>query len=140
MRAGHRKFLVETSIEFFIKELGLDRSRYTLTVIQDPTLAQEENCQGLVFRIGPQDLAMVLYSRLKGQDLVETIAHEMVHVKQLARGTLNSVTSRGRTQHFWRGKKVKEMAYHRRPWEVEAFQLERLLANNFVYDMLGKIK
>lgn len=140
MRRGHRKFLTETAIRFFIKELGLERSRYSLIVTTDKTLHKDENALGLVFRIGERDIAMILDSRISYKDMVETIAHEMVHVKQIARGTLDTVISRGRMFQTWKGKRADNIAYHRRPWELEAFRRERELTNNFVYDFLGKIK
>lgn len=140
MRKGHRRDLTETCIKYFIQELGLTRSRYTLTVVTEPDFRREENAQGMVLRIDKRDVAMILDSRLNYKDLVETIAHEMVHVRQMARGTLNTTISRGRLYQTWRGRRMNKVAYHRRPWEVEAFQLERLLANNFVYDVLEKLK
>jgi hypothetical protein len=140
MRRGHRKNLAEASIKFFIKELGLGRSRYSLTVTTDKTLRKEENAFGIVFRVGKRDLVMILDSRMQYKDMVETIAHEMVHVKQIARGTLNTVIKRGRMYQTWKGKRADNIAYHRRPWELEAFRRERELTNNFVYDFLEKIK
>ncbi len=140
MRHGHRRQLAEASIKFFIKELGLERSRYCLTVTTDKTLRKEENAFGIVFRIGERDLAMILDSRMQYKDMVETIAHEMVHVKQIARGTLNTIIKRGRMYQTWKGKRADKIAYHRRPWELEAFRRERELTNNFVYDFLEKIK
>lgn len=140
MKRSHRRNLVESCIKFFIRELGLERSRYSLVIMAEKGLREAEDAQGIVFRFGERDLAMLVDSRLNYKDLVETIAHEMVHVRQMARGTLKTAVSRGRTHQIWRGKKMGEIAYHRRPWEIEAFQLERLLVNNFVYDILGKIK
>lgn len=140
MRRGYRKFLTETAIRFFIKELGLERSRYSLIVTTDKTLHKDEDALGIVFRIGERDIAMILDSRVPYKDMVETIAHEMVHVKQIARGTLNTVFSRGQMFQTWKGKKADKIAYHRRPWELEAFRRERELTNNFVYDFLEKIK
>ena len=140
MRKGHKRSLAEASIGFFIKELGLERSRYTLIVTTDKTLHQDESAYGMVFRIGERDIAMLLDSRMHYKDMVETIAHEMVHVKQIARGTLDTVFSRGRMYQTWKGKRADKIAYHRRPWELEAFRRERELTNNFVYDFLEKIK
>jgi hypothetical protein len=140
IKSSHRRNLVEACVKFFIKELGLERSRYCLTVMSEKGLKSSEDAQGIVFRIDERELAMLVDSRLSYKDLVETIAHEMVHVRQMARGTLKTAVSRGKTHQIWRGKKMRDVAYHRRPWEIEAFQLERLLVNNFVYDLLGKIK
>ena len=48
--------------------------------------------------------------------LLETVAHEMVHVKQYARGELSPV------KDIWMGKTYdpKEISYWDLPWEIEA--------------------
>ena len=48
--------------------------------------------------------------------LLETIAHEMVHVKQYARGELSA------DKHVWMGKTYdpEEINYWDLPWEIEA--------------------
>jgi hypothetical protein len=140
MRQGHRRSLAEHSIAYFVRELGLERSRYTLTVVTEKDLQKEESAYGMVLRIDQRDIAMILDSRIAYKDMVETIAHEMVHVKQIARGTLDTVIRRGKIHQTWRGKRMDKLAYHRRPWEIEAFRRERELTNNFVYDFLEKIK
>ena len=49
-------------------------------------------------------------------EILQTLAHEMVHVRQYARGELNE----GMT--VWRGKRVQaeEIPYENHPWEKEA--------------------
>lgn len=56
-----------------------------------------------------------------------TIAHEMVHIKQMMRGELIS------NEHnvFWKGKKYNEMEQEMVPWELEARQIEYILANKY---------
>jgi hypothetical protein len=58
-------------------------------------------------------------------DLVQCLAHEMVHVKQIAKGQLQLDSKSNQT---WLGQKVNTV-YHERPWEQEAFARERLLAS-----------
>jgi hypothetical protein len=54
-----------------------------------------------------------------------TLAHEMVHVKQMAKGTLKS-TKNGVS--IWAGKKYsKKTAYLSMPWEIEAFSKQELI-------------
>jgi len=54
-----------------------------------------------------------------------TLAHEMVHVKQMAKGILKS-TKQG--AHLWAGKKYsKKTEYLNRPWEIEAFSKQELI-------------
>jgi len=54
-----------------------------------------------------------------------TLAHELVHVKQMAKGILKS-TKNG--NHIWAGKKYsKKTAYLSMPWEIEAFSKQELI-------------
>lgn len=60
----------------------------------------------------------------KGQQSVEILAHEMVHVAQYARGDLVD----GNAHSIWRGEKfeatkVGSEQYYFSPWEVEAYGL-----------------
>ena len=50
--------------------------------------------------------------------LLETIAHEMVHVKQYARGELYQGIRVNK--YRWQGKWVGNMDYWDEPWEIEA--------------------
>jgi hypothetical protein len=54
-----------------------------------------------------------------------TLAHEMVHVKQMAKGTLKS-TKNGTA--IWAGKKYSNKTeYLSMPWEIEAFSRQELI-------------
>jgi hypothetical protein len=50
------------------------------------------------------------------EEMLKTLAHEMVHVLQYARGELNEEMT------YWRGKKVNSdlIPYNQQPWEIEA--------------------
>jgi hypothetical protein len=62
---------------------------------------------------------------------LQTLAHEMVHVKQLARGEMNSKLD----PSSWRGPvnyKIGEaLEYADNPWEVEAFGREEILVYKY---------
>jgi hypothetical protein len=66
-------------------------------------------------------------------DIIKTLAHEMVHVKQHAKNELQTgyvIASRGglKTSSKWMGKvwkpKAKEDHYFDSPWEIEAYGRE----------------
>lgn len=57
-------------------------------------------------------------------DLVSTICHEMVHLKQYARRELRNVN--GNT--MWKTKAYNTVDYMDAPWEKEAYKLETILA------------
>jgi hypothetical protein len=54
-----------------------------------------------------------------------TLAHELVHVKQLAKGTLKNQKS---GSYIWAGKRYsKKTEYLSMPWEIEAFSKQELI-------------
>jgi hypothetical protein len=57
-------------------------------------------------------------------DMGVTLAHEMVHVKQLAKGTLKVKNG----VKYWCGKRYSKNAkYLNTPWELEAFARQEIL-------------
>jgi hypothetical protein len=87
-------------------------------------LRKHEGYNGVVAQTNDREISMMLDSRLGESDLIQCIAHEMVHVKQIAKGQL---TIDNRNNQRWLGQRVN-VVYHERPWEQEAFSRERLLA------------
>jgi hypothetical protein len=81
--------------------------------------------------------AMGLDSRIKIEDLIETIAHEMVHIKQKVLGQLRY---EGRST-YWLGKKVicSRIDYYDQPWEQEAWSKQKLLAVQ-IFKILNKLE
>ena len=54
-------------------------------------------------------------------DMVKTIIHEIVHIKQIHNGEL--VLGEGLQKSTWYGA-VYDKNYHELPWEVEAYEIE----------------
>lgn len=130
MRKSPRRDFIEATVAFYIKELNLTRSRYLLTVLTEKNMVKNQSMHGGVIQVNDKIIGMVLDSRLSMCQLVQTIAHEMVHVKQFARGRLRSQILNKKMVNVWQGKVYadKDLAYHCRPWELEAFRQERELA------------
>jgi hypothetical protein len=89
-------------------------------------LTDVQDARGGVLQEGRQIL-MFLDSSLSMEQLVQTIAHEMIHVKQIARGRLTCFIEHGELVNRWLGETL-EAEYHLRPWEIEAFRKEKELA------------
>jgi hypothetical protein len=74
----------------------------------------------------PREFTVRVDSSQTMQEMLETIAHEMVHVKQYARGELKDFA---RTTKLckWKGKTMawEKMKYYDLPWEIEAHGRER---------------
>lgn len=118
-----KQALVEATAKLYKQELKLNNSKYTVE-IQFKKNLMKEGMRGSVCQIGPQYILMLLDSNLKDDRLFETLAHEMVHVKQYARGHYKLLGSK----QFWMGKRVKAK-YYNQPWELEAMSKEKLLAS-----------
>ena len=67
----------------------------------------------------PRVFELEINSKMKLRKILETVAHEMVHVKQYARGELYQGTRIAK--HRWQGKWVSNnLDYWDQPWEIEA--------------------
>lgn len=71
----------------------------------------------------PRAFEIELNKNALTSDILATIAHEMVHVKQYARGEL---VTRGLV-HYWKGERHSDTDYNNRPWEIEAHSLDEHL-------------
>lgn len=62
--------------------------------------------------------------KIKLNDFVTTLCHEMIHVKQYARKEINGVDL------CWKGRNVpKDTDYWNLPWEKEAYRLQKRYAD-----------
>lgn len=85
----------------------------------------------MTYRIAAKHIMVDIDSRLILDDMISTLAHEMIHVKQFAKGQLREgKVIRGVQTWVWCGKPVKKK-YHTQPWEIEAYSKEIDLLNEF---------
>ena len=122
-----RQYL-ETLMPKMIKELGLTNSRRAVLV--KVTKDTQEGMEGSTEYLDWADCYLVLIRPPARQTLASTIqmsttlAHEMVHVRQMAKGILK-VTDKGT---YWRGRKYKKSTpYLQLPWEVDAFARQEIV-------------
>ena len=122
-----RKDLMLSMAKFFAKQLNIHKSKYKVFICTDPTLKEDGN-NGLCAKTGDKEITIALYSRLTPIKMLYTLAHEMVHVKQMCRGHYKHTPMKyGKgVHHYWLGKRVVAK-YIDRPWEREAFKLESIL-------------
>ena len=127
MRKSGRKEMIEGCITLFIKELKLEKSKSTLFVFSRKNFEKETGAAGMVYPYAEGLITMDLDSRLGMDKLIHTLAHEMVHVRQIAKGQL---AYDGR-KIFWKGQRVypKRMSYYNHPWEIDAWRNEKVLAS-----------
>lgn len=80
---------------------------------------------GYCYSDDPRTFEIEIKKGLTLYDLVSTVCHEMVHVKQYARGELKQLDAGSK----WKSKIISDdTEYMEQPWEKEAFRMERDLA------------
>lgn len=121
------KWLVRFYLEQLIKELGIHRFRKPVITVRFATHA--EGAYGLCDG-AKGEYAEILIARkcphtdrkLGFIEMMQTLAHEMVHARQFLRGQLNN-----KGGWAWKGRKADGFEYDNQPWEKEAFRLEKEL-------------
>lgn len=75
----------------------------------------------------PRDFLIEIHPWLGAAELLKTLAHEMVHIKQYVMGETNETLSK------WKGMSIDSDAidYYEHPWEMEAYSLETGLWTKF---------
>ncbi len=121
-RSEQTRRFIERVIPSMIKQLGLTSSK-KLLFIKTSRAGLEDN-DGLTSYIKHLETIVILIKPQSLERMGVTLAHEMVHVKQLAKGTLKSVKG----VNYWNGKRYsKRTKYLNLPWEIEAFSKQELI-------------
>jgi hypothetical protein len=89
-RSKRRKITIDLTTKFLCKELKLERSKFLLTIYTMSGLRKHQGYNGVVAQVGEREMTMMVDSRLGEGDLIQCVAHEMVHVKQIAKGQLTT--------------------------------------------------
>ncbi len=119
-RSKKTKVFIDSIMPALIKQLGLGSSRKFVLI----EICKLDGDNGLTVPLPGLDSYVIALKPSKWQELGITLAHEMVHVKQMAKGTLK--VEGGNT--WWRGKKYsKRTKYLDMPWEIDAFARQELL-------------
>jgi hypothetical protein len=119
-RSKTTKKFIDSILPSMIRQLGLERSRKFLLI----DVCRLEGDKGLTTPLAGLDSYVIALHPAKWQELGVTLAHEMVHVKQLAKGTLRAEGG----NKWWRGKKYsKSTKYLDMPWEIDAFAQQELI-------------
>jgi hypothetical protein len=122
--SARSKKSVEAMLPSMVRQLGLEKSRKALLI----RVANEceGDTEGMTIDLSKWTGAYLVIIKPK-RNLVQlglTLAHEMVHVKQLAKGLLKQK----RSGHTWLGKMYsKKTPYLQMPWEIEAYSKQELI-------------
>lgn len=120
-RSQKKKKFIEAILPSIVGQLGLDNSRKSVVI------KLEQDCEGMGFTV-PIDILdsyiVVIKSSMSIKDIGLTLAHEMVHVRQFAKGILRSKNG----VSYWKGKRfAKKTNYLDRPWEQDAFAKQEIV-------------
>ena len=126
----YKRTTAEMVIEFCIKKL-MPRMK-TLDIL----LYLEKNmdrADGYCLAESKRSFVLEIDSRLKGDDFITAIIHEMVHVKQYARGETKDVNQFTKS---WKGEEYISLystveEYMELPWEEEAYRLQETLCEEY---------
>ena len=136
--------LAEEVVWFCLEQLLPRHSAFDITVTLRKTF--EEGAWGFCYA-GEDDRDLYididhrLYRELGWEGFVDTLCHEMVHVKQTLRGELKEYF-RGGYRRKWlcrdgRYRDYDNTPYERQPWEVEAYKQSPILMREFKKEVNG---
>jgi hypothetical protein len=115
------KKFIESLLPSMIEQLKLAKSRKLLYIIVDK---DEDHSGQTIPLLGVDTLLVILKPTKRLHELGITLAHELTHVAQFAKGTLK-VTPKGKR---WKGKFYgRNVAYLQQPWEIDAFAKQELI-------------
>jgi alpha-L-arabinofuranosidase len=132
---NHAKISVEEiqyATEFFAKEL-MPRAYDKLYI--DINLIHMKDMHGVVDRLSRYEYQIDISKKLGYKSVISTLAHEMVHVRQMFRGELTVKNSLDR----WNGKTFPHnYDYYNCPWEIEAYGREVGLTHKYLCHVRSK--
>ena len=115
------KRYIETLLPSMLAQLKLTKSKKLLHIKLDKELEENGTTVPLM---GIDTILVVLKPTRNKIDLGVTLAHELTHVAQFAKGTLKP-TPKGLK---WKGKFYgRSVAYLQQPWEIDAFSKQELI-------------
>jgi hypothetical protein len=97
--------------------------------------SDEDGSAGWTLAMEEDHYVIELYKDFDGTPLLQTLAHEMVHVKQYATGELREKMRNGEADLIWKNRRWSppegQHEYWDCPWEIEAFGREYGLYKRF---------
>lgn len=116
------KRYIEALVPSMLTQLGLDKNRKLLMIKMDSEL---EEMGTTIPMTGIDTYLVVLKPTRNLYALGVTLAHELVHVRQMAKGILQ-IMPKGRRK--WKGKSYgRDVAYLQQPWELDAFARQEIV-------------
>ena len=75
----------------------------------------------------PREFILEINRNQSDEEIIHTLAHEMVHVRQYAYCELNEEGTKWCGQRF-----ARDLEYHEQPWEIEAHDVGDIIFNDYM--------
>ena len=125
--------VVEDVVKWSIKKLNLHRIR---TLNLTFSIKSLKSLYGQLEQLDDKrrEFSVVLDKNVDTKDLIRTVIHEMVHIKQYIRKEMDSEIVGSRMR--WKSKTYPyDIKYDDMPWEKEANRLETKYGNEYLEDI-----
>ena len=124
-----KRALAESAVIFCISEL-MPRMRTLEIEVNLKNIPEEEGAAGWCYEgESNRDFYIDVDKKLDGEEIVETICHEMVHVWQ---GATRKMKDLDGFRKMYMGKVYDNtIAYEDEPWEIEAYAMQGDLLEKF---------
>lgn len=127
-----KRLLARSVVDFMIQQI-LPRHRTLNIEILLSNLMKESGVCGFCNAFSSRDFLIEVDKTLDHYDIIETICHEMIHLKQHARKELKRYNYKNKSV-LWKNKRysIDEDEYSDFPWEKEAYEYEFIYAKKFL--------
>ena len=125
--------VVEDAVKWSIKKLNLHRIR---TLNLTFSIKSLKSLYGQLEQLDDKrrEFSVVLDKNVDTKDLIRTVIHEMVHIKQYIRKEMDSEIVGSRMR--WKSKTYPyDIKYDDMPWEKEANRLETKYGNEYLEEI-----
>jgi hypothetical protein len=133
--------LCKQASRFYAKSLVSENLYHKLTIKLvferfNPKVNEYAYCESESDHYRSKNFIITLNKNLSKRQMLLAIAHEMVHVKQYAKGELKDYLRVNKSK--WKGEVIdpQEVDYWDQPWEIEAHGKEK----NLYYEFINSIR
>ena len=131
-------YLLKLAADSFAKNLMSPQltKNLSIKIIVRDTLSAGGFCDYEIDPTGnPREFNIEILRTRKKINMFKVLAHEMVHVKQHAKGEAKDKIKKDKYITLWFGEKYDDdTSYWDQPWEIEAYGLENSLVAKFLVE------
>jgi hypothetical protein len=127
-----RRALIESVVSFAVRAL-IPRIRNLDLEIEVTDLDENDShARGYCTQESERHFLLEICENQTDDSIIRTIIHEMVHVKQYVYRELIQKYGKDHGHRvYWRGEDWTNTIYTKQPWELEAYELEDTLYNEY---------